>query len=64
MGTTDFKEYQEKIDNYAQKAAQKMGRGKFIKKYSEDNSEYSSNELCTKIFEKIAREGKNSDLDW
>lgn len=29
MGTADFKEYQEKIDNYAQKAAQKMGRGKY-----------------------------------
>ena len=29
MGTADFKEYQVKIDNYAQKAAQKMGRGKY-----------------------------------
>lgn len=34
----------------------------FIKKYSEDNSEYSSNELCTKIFEKIAREGRKFGL--
>ena len=29
MGTADFKEYQVKIDSYAQKAAQKMGRGKY-----------------------------------
>lgn len=34
----------------------------FIKKYSEDNSEYSSNELCTRIFEKIAREGRKFGL--
>lgn len=34
----------------------------FIKKYSEDNGEYSSNELCTKIFEKIAREGRKFGL--
>lgn len=34
----------------------------FIKKYSEDNNEYSSNELCTKIFEKIAREGRKFGL--
>lgn len=34
----------------------------FIKKYSDDNSEYSSNELCTKIFEKIAREGRKFGL--
>lgn len=34
----------------------------FIKKYSEDNSEYSADELCTKIFEKIAREGRKFGL--
>lgn len=34
----------------------------FIKKYSDDNGDYSSNELCTKIFEKIAREGRKFGL--
>ena len=29
MGTADFKVYQEKINRYAEKSAQKMGRGKF-----------------------------------
>ena len=34
----------------------------YIKKYSDDSGDYSSNELCTKIFEKIAREGRKFGL--
>lgn len=34
----------------------------FIKKYSDDSGDYSSNELCSKIFEKIAREGRKFGL--
>ena len=29
MGTADFKAYQDKINRYAEKSAQKMGRGQF-----------------------------------
>lgn len=34
----------------------------FIKKYSDDDTDFSSNKLCTKIFEKIAREGRKFGL--
>lgn len=34
----------------------------FIKRYSDENGDYSANELCTRIFEKIAREGRKFGL--
>lgn len=73
MATADFKDYQEKIDSYAQKAAQKMGRGEYniedqirtslelLSGYEIDENKDAANELSS-IIEDVLESFGNSIL--